>query len=631
VTNSLFRPFLAVSVCLTLAAAFANPGDLDSTFGSGGIVISSHGGLNMFGPAVKIQPDGKIVVVGKEFNGHDDDLLVQRFLSNGLPDTTFGTSGATVIKLSSADDNAKGLAFQSDGKIIIAGGAGQPGSYETSVLVRVSADGVLDTSFGTGGKVLIDFGLPSHSHSVGVQSDGKIVVTGETYTTADGGLFATARVLANGVLDSSFGVGGKVTQAFGAGANAHSLVLQTDGKVLLGGYATNSDTGRAGFVVARLLFNGTLDTSFGSNGSSTVSVGTGNNYCHVLMLQSDGKIVLAGSAVTATNYDFSLVRFDNNGVLDTSFGAGGIVTTNFVSGPRPSADETAGGVIQADGKIIVGGYSERKFALARYLSSGALDGSFGTGGMVTTVVGTGNDDWIKSLALQSWDGKVVAAGYSKSGSTFNLSLARFSGESVDNPGFSLLVPQGWNLLGNGINQTVPVASQYGNSSWVNSVWKWDAAQKQWQFYTPTMDAPDLLNYAISKGYSVLSEIKPGEGYWVDAKISASVMTQSGDAINPTAASFQTGWNMVATGTSTTPSAFNASLSATPPAMGVVPSNITSLWAWDNPTGKWYFYASSLEAQGGTALADFTTSKGYLNFTSTHKALGPGVGFWVNRP
>ena len=421
---------LSAAVAITLPVDVGAAGAVDTTFATSGKLISSYGGQSMFGPAVKIQPDGKLVIVGKDFNGNDDDFLVQRFFSTGSPDTTFGTNGATVIKLSSKDDNAKGLAFQSDGKIIIAGGAGQASSYETSVLVRVTTDGILDTSFGTGGKVLIDFGLPSHSHSVAVQSDGNIVVTGETYTTADGGLFATARVLPNGAFDTSFGTGGKVTQTLGSGANAHALVLQADGRILLGGYAALTDTGKAGFIVSRLLSNGTPDASFGTNGYSTASVGTGNNYCHALMLQSDGKIILAGSAGTAPNYDFTLLRFNTNGVLDTSFGSGGIVTTNFVTGTHPSAEETAGGVIQADGKIIVGGYSDRKFALARYLSSGALDSSFGTGGMVTTVVGTDNNDWIKSLALQPWDGKIVAVGYSKNGSTFNLAVVRYLSSSL---------------------------------------------------------------------------------------------------------------------------------------------------------------------------------------------------------
>lgn len=428
----IFAILYAVITGLTPLPLLAAAGDLDATFASGGKLVSSYGGLGLFGPAVEIQPDGKIVAVGKHYNGHDDDFLAQRFLTNGAPDTTFGSNGATVVQFSTSNDNAKSLDFQPDGKIVIAGGGGQPGSYEISALIRLTASGVLDTSFGSGGKVSIDFGLPSHSHSVVVQTDGKIVLTGETYTSADGGMFTLARLLSNGALDTSFGTDGKVTQVFGTGANGHSLVLQPDGKLLVGGYATIADTGRSGFLVARFLANGMLDTSFGSNGSSTVSVGTGSNYCHVLMLQSDGKIILSGGAMTASNFDFALVRFSSDGVPDTSFGSAGIVTTNFVSGSHPSADETAAGAIQPDGKILVGGYSSHQFALARYLPSGTLDTSFGTGGMVSTVIGTGNDDWIKSLALQPWDGKIVAVGYSKNGSMFNLAVARFNNNSVVN-------------------------------------------------------------------------------------------------------------------------------------------------------------------------------------------------------
>lgn len=414
---------LAVAIGLVPLPLLASPGDLDSSFGGSGKVISSYGGTSQFGPAVKVQADEKIVAVGKQYNDHDDDFLVQRFLGDGTPDPSFGSAGATVIKLSNSDDNAKALDFQSDGKIVIAGGAGQPGSYETIALARVTAAGVADTSFGTKGYVLVDFGLPSHAHSVVVQSDGKILVTGESYTSGDGGMVVVARVLSNGTLDTGFGVDGKVVQTFGSAANGHALVLQTDGKLLIGGYATIEATAKPGFLVARFLANGTLDTSFGSNGSSTISVGTGNNYCHAMMLQGDGKIVLTGSAVTATNYDFVLVRFNSDGSLDTGFGTSGVVTTNFASSPRPSIEETAGGAIQSDGKIVAGGYSDQKFALARYLTSGALDTSFGTGGMVTTVIGT--NDWIKSLALQPQDGKIVAVGFSKNDTTYKLVIARY--------------------------------------------------------------------------------------------------------------------------------------------------------------------------------------------------------------
>ena len=192
--------------------------------------------------------------------------------------------------------------------------------------------------------------------------------------------------------------------------------------------------------------------------------------------------------------------------------------------------------------------------------------------------------------------------------------------------YSLQVPSGWNLLGNSLNQTLSVSALYGDANVVTTVWKWDAVDAKWQFYTPLMDAAALQSYAAGKGYGVLSEIKPGEGYWVNAKAQPSLGTQSGNSFILTAVNLVSGWNLSATGNNITPSAFNANLKASLPGTGV-----TTLWAWDNPSSKWVFYAPSIEAQGGTALSDYIASKGYLDFTSSKKTLGNGTGFWVNRP
>ena len=170
----------------------------------------------------------------------------------------------------------------------------------------------------------------------------------------------------------------------------------------------------------------------------------------------------------------------------------------------------------------------------------------------------------------------------------------------------------------------------GDPNAVITVWKWDAANTNWQFYTPQMDAAALQNYAAGKGYGVLSEIRPGEGYWVNAKNQLWLSTQTGAPLNLTAANLVTGWNLVATGQDVSPAAFNQSLSATLTVLGTVPLNLVTLWAWDNPARAWYFYAPSLEAQGGTKLIDYITGKSYLDFTQHNKSLGNGTGFWVNR-
>ena len=197
--------------------------------------------------------------------------------------------------------------------------------------------------------------------------------------------------------------------------------------------------------------------------------------------------------------------------------------------------------------------------------------------------------------------------------------------------------KGWNLLGNGQDQPVTIATLFGDAQNVTTVWKWDVVNTGWQFYTPIMDAATLQSYATSKGYGVLTSINPGEGFWVNALQPFSVTRPSSSAItgNEFAAgksfALKSSWNLVAIGTALTPSDFNKSLSVTPPATGTVPFNITTLWAWDNPLSKWYFYTPHLEAQGGAVLFDYTANKGYLDFTVNSKTLGSGVGFWVNNP
>ena len=190
--------------------------------------------------------------------------------------------------------------------------------------------------------------------------------------------------------------------------------------------------------------------------------------------------------------------------------------------------------------------------------------------------------------------------------------------------YSLVLPQGWNLLGNSLNQTLSVASLYGDPNTVISVWKWDASTMNWQFYTPLMDATALQTYANSKGYAVLSTINPGDGYWVNAKAQPTLAAQSGEPFIVTSTNLTKGWNLVATGKDITPTQFNANLKAS-----LLGTGVTTLWAWDTPSTQWYFYAPALEAQGATALSSYIASKGYLDFGA--KTLGNGTGFWVNRP
>jgi hypothetical protein len=205
------------------------------------------------------------------------------------------------------------------------------------------------------------------------------------------------------------------------------------------------------------------------------------------------------------------------------------------------------------------------------------------------------------------------------------------------PGQSLNLATGWNLMGNSTDAPINVATALADANQFVTVWKWLTAQSVWAFYAPDLAAQGgtvLADYAAAKGYQVLSTIAGGEGFWVNAKQSASVALPAGGSFSLGAGHLQPNWNLVATADNITPQAFNLSLTnplAPSSTVGSVPTNLTTLWAWDNPLSKWYFYAPNLEGQGGTALFDYTASKGYLDFTTTGKLLGSGIGFWVNKP
>ena len=178
---------------------------------------------------------------------------------------------------------------------------------------------------------------------------------------------------------------------------------------------------------------------------------------------------------------------------------------------------------------------------------------------------------------------------------------------------------GWNLVGNGTGTPLSPSSAFGDATKVTTVWKWVAAKASWAFYAPSLGDGGVI-YAASKGYEFLGSINAGEGFWVNAKDTFTVKLPAATAL-PTA-SFQSmaaGWNLIGVGDSPTPGQFTTS----------VGGSITTLWAWDAWLSSWYFYAPSLAASGG--LSAYITGKGYLDFTAGGKTLGPGVGFWVNRP
>ena len=243
----------------------------------------------------------------------------------------------------------------------------------------VAAPGALDPTFGTSGEVTTDFGGSDSAQAVAIQSDGKIVAAGGTFSFPSGD-FAVARYNVDGSLDPTFGSGGKVTTDFGGFDAASAVVIQPDGRIVAAGRSGGGD-----FALARYNADGSLDPTFGSGGKVTTDFGGGFDAAFGVALQTDGKIIAVGQG--ASSFDFALARYNADGSLDPTFGSGGKVTTDFTGG----FEDAIAVAIQLDGRIVVTGQTFsggfQKFALARYNADGSLDTSFGSGGIVTTNFG----------------------------------------------------------------------------------------------------------------------------------------------------------------------------------------------------------------------------------------------------
>ena len=401
----------------------ANPGDLDTTFGSGGKVTTAFGIDYAYGASVAIDSNGKIVLGGTVYGDNPQAFALAKYTTTGALDTTFGpdNNGKVTTLFGSDNVNGNSIAVDVDNKIVI-GGVDLTSNPQSFALARYNTDGTLDTSFGTGGKVITTFGFDNVTgNSIYIDVNGKIVLGGTEITGQQ--TFALARYNTNGTLDTSFGTGGKVTTLFGTdNVNGYSVAVASDGRIVVGG--TDITANPQTFALARYNNFGILDNTFGTNGLVTTPF-TANANGNSVVIYPNGKIVLGGTEITGQQ-TFALARYNFNGSLDSSFGSGGKVTTAFGS------DNVNGSsvVIATDGKIVLAGSEitgQQTFALARYNYDGSLDTSFGSGGKVTTAFGSDNVNG--SSVVIDKDNKIVVAGSEITGQV-TFALARYIGYAI---------------------------------------------------------------------------------------------------------------------------------------------------------------------------------------------------------
>ncbi len=413
---ALALPLALIVLLLHLANAAAAPatgGFLDPDFGNGGRVIIPLPGTNQIARDVAIQPDGKLIIAGYDkWNTDDHDAILARVNSDGSLDGTFGAGGIVTTALSAGDDAIYAIALQSDGKIVAAGLTTENGR-SVAVVMRYHPNGVLDTGFGNNGVVTTSLQAEGSLFlSVAVLDDDRIVAGGTLIPPAESSspwAFLLARYQPDGAPDTSLGGNGVVTTTIPSGdLSSWDMVVQPDGKIVLAGYV-RMPTGGTDWALARYNPDGSLDTSFGANGVVTQDFGF-HDYGYGVSVQSNGKIVLGGLAGGVS----CLARYNTDGSYDNSFGS--IATTNFVTMTVPGYSsfvfiETA---LLADDSIVAavkasGDGSPSVVGIAGFNRNGRPDPRFGPYGVITTTSGTHNSFSYALLTQSDW--KVVLAGH----------------------------------------------------------------------------------------------------------------------------------------------------------------------------------------------------------------------------
>ncbi|QEC66200.1 T9SS type A sorting domain-containing protein [Panacibacter ginsenosidivorans] len=338
-----------------ILAQYLMNGNLDSAFGINGKVTTTFnlGASLIIASTVLIQPDQKILIGGSFFDSYSmtDHFVMARYLTDGSLDSAFGVNGKvfTYIGPFPKENSLRALCLQQDGKILA-------GGYSDGYcLIRYKSNGIIDSSFAING-IFTNNSDEALICDISIQNDGKIVTAGRSEYSTSG--FQIVRHKPNGNLDSSFGINGKtVTTFLGEFAQAQSLALLNNGSSIASGFSYNPDQNNYNMVLAKYKSTGALDSSFGINGKViTNTVGNYIAYSGKLLVQWNGKFIVAGN-IAASNFIIS--RFNENGSIDSSFGAFGKATAIF-----EVSTNTLSGTLQKDGKIIAVGGPD--FRLARF-------------------------------------------------------------------------------------------------------------------------------------------------------------------------------------------------------------------------------------------------------------------------
>ncbi|MFO0798492.1 MAG: delta-60 repeat domain-containing protein [Gemmataceae bacterium] len=402
-------------------------GALDPSFGTGGLATLNVGGTDGALAAVALA-DGRVVVAGYTPGAGGLDFLVERVNPDGTLDPTFGTGGRTTIDFGGGADAARAVAIGPAGNILV-GGKSTPGGGDDRVAVaRLTPNGLIDGTFGLAGRVVLPVaGMDIEARSLLPDATGRVVVAG-TITAGGVGKFTVGRLTNTGAIDGTFGTAGNTTFTFGfAGDTLSAAGRDAAGNIVLAGSTLVGAVHR--FAVARLTPGGLLDGTFGIGGKAWFNLAAGtDDSASAVAVDAAGRLVIAGTSGSPGGVLMGVARLNGTGAPDGTFGTGGVVRTS-AGGVFTQASSV---VIQRGGRIVLGGISATPgtadFALVGLTPAGALDPAFNPAGPTpgATVIDFGGVD-IGYALVQSAGGRLVAVG-GREGAPGGVELARLIGD-----------------------------------------------------------------------------------------------------------------------------------------------------------------------------------------------------------
>jgi len=410
---------LAVSLLLG-SPALAAGGDLDPTFSGDGRKLTDFASGYDAAYDLAVQDDGKIVAAGYAGVGGSTEFGVARYRRGGGLDSTFSGDGKQTIDLGSADSQANVVVIQGDGRIVVAGFA-ETATGRDFALARLRVGGAIDTTFSGDGKKTVDLGSDFEEiYGVGIRSDGKIVVAGYAFGTDSD--IALARFRSNGSLDGTFSGDGKKVIDLGSDEAISGMILLPNGKILGAGSGFGDADGD--FLLARFRAGGALDPTFSGDGRTLTDFG-GTEQANAIATTPEGGIVLAGTASPGGDEGFAVARYQPSGALDETFSGDGKRIVNL----SIQVDQAHAVVVQPDGKIVLAGLAwngaDDDYALVRLRAGGGYDPTLEGDGILFVGFEFGSDDGF-ALVRQP-DGRLVVAGYANNGTNEDFGLIRVLG------------------------------------------------------------------------------------------------------------------------------------------------------------------------------------------------------------